>query len=219
MPVPLGKLTHHLWRYALTGCIPAPRLWRQPGGRTIMTLKLSPIFFVFLAAILAVPFVLPPARAQQATVAPNENLVVEGVPAIPASPAATAGRYLEYRAASFSGWHPARREMLISTRFGDTAQLHLVERPGAARRQLTFFPDAVSGGSFHPNGGDYILFSKDIGGGEWYQFYRYDVASGDVTLLTDGKSRNGGPAWSSRGDRIQYTSTRRTGKDRDLWVM
>jgi len=184
-----------------------------------MTFKRSPIFFVFLAAILAVPVVLPPARAQQATVAPNENLVVEGVPAIPASLAATAGRYLEYRAASFSGWHPARREMLISTRFGDTAQLHLVERPGAARRQLTFFPDAVSGGSFHPNGGDYILFSKDIGGGEWYQFYRYDVASGDVTLLTDGKSRNGGPAWSSSGDRIAYTSTRRTGKDRDLWVM
>jgi len=159
------------------------------------------------------------AMAQQGNITPNENLVAEGIPTIPASIAATAARYLEYRSATLAGWHPTKPEMLISTRFGDTNQIHLVERAGGARRQLTFFPDAVAGGSFHPNGGDYIVFAKDIGGGEWYQLYRYDVATREVTLLTDGKSRNGGPAWSSSGDRIAYTSTRRTGKDTDLWVM
>src|SRR5208282_2865462 len=177
-------------------------------------LLLSP-FIVILGAALA----LVPAAAQQAYLTPNENLVVDGVPPIPAALAATAGRYLEYRAASLDDWHPLRREMLISTRFGDTSQLHLVARPGGARRQLTFFADAVSGGRFHPNGGDYIVFSKDIGGGEWYQLYRYDEASGDVTLLTDGKSRNSFGAWSSGGNQIAYVSTRRTGKDTDLWVM
>ncbi len=177
-------------------------------------LLLSP-FIVILGAALA----LVPAAAQQAYLTPNENLVVDGVPPIPAALAATAGRYLEYRAASLDDWHPLRREMLISTRFGDTSQLHLVARPGGARRQLTFFADAVSGGRFHPNGGYYIVFSKDIGGGEWYQFYRYDEASGDVTLLTDGKSRNSFGAWSSGGNQIAYVSTRRTGKDTDLWVM
>ncbi|PYV90817.1 MAG: peptidase S9, prolyl oligopeptidase, partial [Acidobacteria bacterium] len=70
-----------------------------------------------------------------------------------------------------------------------------------------------------PNGGDYILFAKDIGGGEWYQLYRYDVATGDVTLLTDGKSRNLAGPWSSSGNQIAYMSTRRTGKDTDLWLM
>jgi Tol biopolymer transport system component len=40
-----------------------------------------------------------------------------------------------------------------------------------------------------------------------------------VTLLTDGKSRNLRGPWSSRGDQIAYMSTRRTGKDTDLWVM
>ena len=177
-------------------------------------LLLSP-FIVILGAALA----LVPAAAQQAYLTPNENLVVDGVPPIPAALAATAGRYLEYRAASLDDWHPLRREMLLSTRFGDTSQLHLVARPGGARRQLTFFADAVSGGRFHPNGGDYIVFSKDIGGGEWYQLYRYDEASGDVTLLTDGKSRNSFGAWSSGGNQIAYVSTRRTGKDTDLWVM
>jgi dipeptidyl aminopeptidase/acylaminoacyl peptidase len=109
--------------------------------------------------------------------------------------------------------------MLIATRFGDTPQLHLVKMPGGERQQLTFFADAVANGTFHPSGGDYIVFSKDIGGGEWFQLYRYDAATGDITLLTDGKSRNLRGPWSSSGDQIAYMSTRRTGKDTDLWVM
>jgi dipeptidyl aminopeptidase/acylaminoacyl peptidase len=109
--------------------------------------------------------------------------------------------------------------MLIATRFGDTPQLHVVKMPEGARQQLTFFPDAVTSARFHPKTGDYIVFSKDIGGGEWYQLYRYDMKTGDVQLLTDGKSRNLLGPWSSKGDRIAYMSTRRTGKDTDLWVM
>ena len=99
------------------------------------------------------------------------------------------------------------------------AATSLVKAPGGARQQLTFFADAVRTGRFHPNGGDYIVFMKDIGGGEWFQLYRYDVKTGDVTLLTDGKSRNLQGPWSSDGDRVAYMSTRRTGKDTDLWVM
>ena len=160
-----------------------------------------------------------PLLAQEAVITPAENLVTDGVARIPATLVETAGRYASYRAASLADWHPERREMLVATRFGDTPQLHLVKMPGGARQQLTFFPDAVSGGGFHPNRGDYIVFQKDIGGGEWYQLYRYDVAGGNVTLLTDGKSRNLRGPWSSGGDQIAYISTRRTGKDTDLWVM
>jgi dipeptidyl aminopeptidase/acylaminoacyl peptidase len=159
------------------------------------------------------------ASAQDGAIAPAESLVVEGVPAIPASLVETAGRYGSYRSATLADWSPIGREMLIATRFADTAQLHLVKMPGGERQQLTFFADAVGNGRFHPNGGDYILFAKDIGGGEWYQLYRYDMASGDVTLLTDGKSRNLPGPWSSGGNQLAYMSTRRTGKDTDLWVM
>src|ERR1700730_15802780 len=157
--------------------------------------------------------------AREAGIAPAENLVVEGVPAIPTSFVETAGRDGSFRNATLVDWSPTGREMLIATRFADTAQLHLVKMPGGERQQLTFFADAVGNGRFHPNGGDYIVFAKDIGGGEWYQLYRYDVASGDVTLLTDGKSRNLMGPWSSGGDQLAYMSTRRTGKDTDLWVM
>src|SRR5882762_3324770 len=159
------------------------------------------------------------APAQEAVIAPADNLVVDGVPKIPASIAETAGTYASYRSANLADWHPTKREMLIATRFAETPQLHLVKMPGGERQQLTFFADSVGSGRFHPNDGDYILFAKDIGGGEWYQLYRYDVATGDVTLLTDGKSRNLAGPWSSGGDQIAYMSTRRTGKDTDLWVM
>ena len=160
-----------------------------------------------------------PAAAQESYVAPPESLVLDGVPKIPVALAETAGRYASFRSASISDWHPTRHEMLISTRFAETPQLHLVAMPGGARQQLTFFADSVSSGRFHPNGGDYIVFMKDVGGGEWYQLYRYDIKTGEVTLLTDGKSRNLMGPWSSDGDRMAYMSTRRTGKDTDLWVM
>ena len=157
--------------------------------------------------------------AQEAVIAPTENLVVDGVPKIPASLAETAGRYGSYRFAVVSDWHPTRREMLIRTRFAETPQVHLVKMPGGERQQLTFYPDSIGAAQFHPNGGDYFVFMKDIGGGEWFQLYRYDMDTANVTLLTDGKSRNLLGSWSSGGDQIAYVSTRRTGQDTDLWVM
>jgi len=164
-------------------------------------------------------FICAGLKAQEPVITPPESIIAENVPSIPASLAETAGRYGAYRSAGLSDWNPEKLEMLIATRFGDTPQLHLVATPGGARHQLTFYPDAVMNGRFHPNGGDYIVFSKDIGGGEWYQLYRYDLKIGDVTLLTDGKARNLMGPWSSKGDEVAYVSTRRTGKDTDLWIM
>ncbi|HZI19002.1 MAG TPA: prolyl oligopeptidase family serine peptidase [Pyrinomonadaceae bacterium] len=154
-----------------------------------------------------------------AVIVPGDNLVVEGVPAIPATIADEVRRYTEFRSAGISSWHPTRREMLIGTRFGDTNQVHLVRTPGGARTQLTFFPERAGGASFNPKTGDYFVFNKDIGGNEFFQLYRFDMKTGDVTLLTDGKSRNTGGAWSNSGDRLAYTSTRRTGRDTDIYVV
>ncbi|HWR17203.1 MAG TPA: S9 family peptidase [Terriglobales bacterium] len=154
-----------------------------------------------------------------ATIAPNENLISDGVPAVPQSIAEQANRYTEFRTATAFAWHPTKREMLIGTRFADTVQVHRVAMPGGARTQLTFYPDRVGGASYHPKVGDYFLFSKDIGGGEWYQIFRYDVGTGDVTMLTDGKSRNIGGNWSNAGDRIAYSSTRRNRADLDFYTM
>jgi dipeptidyl aminopeptidase/acylaminoacyl peptidase len=176
--------------------------------RTILLLAL--VLFP-LAAFAADPPAKPP-------LTPAENLVVDGVPAIPGDLPDQVGRYTESRAATVQDWHPTRAEMLITTRFGDTNQVHQVTQPGGARTQLTFFPDRVESASFEPTKGEYFIFHKGAGGAEFFQNYRYDLATGDITLLTDGKSRNSGPTWSNKGDRVAYTSTRRNGADTDIYV-
>jgi dipeptidyl aminopeptidase/acylaminoacyl peptidase len=162
---------------------------------------------------------VPIALGQTDEIVPNENLVAEGIPKISSSIAESVGRYSEFRAAGFSSWNPAKREMLIQTRFADTSQVHLVKFPGGARTQLTFFRDRVAGARFEPTKGDTLLFSKDVGGGEFFQLYVYDLKTSDIKLLTDGKSRNTSARWSYQGDRIAYGSTKRTGSDVDIWVV
>ena len=152
------------------------------------------------------------------TLTPGDNLVIDGIPPLPAELVDQVGRYTEARAAGFQDWHPTRPEMLITTRFGDTSQVHLVTQPGGARAQLTFFPDRVDGGSYETTKGSYFVFTKGAGGNEFNQNYRYEFATGEVTLLTDGKSRNSQAEWSNSGKQIAYDSTRRNGADTDIYV-
>ena len=105
------------------------------------------------------------ANAQPETFPPNENLVADGVPAVPASLVESAQRYSNFRAAGLASWNPVRREMLISTRFADSYQIHMLKMPGGARTQLTFFPEPAGGAQFNPQDGKSFIFSKDVGGG------------------------------------------------------
>ncbi len=148
-----------------------------------------------------------------------ENLTADGIPPIPEELRAEVGRYLDFRSASFGAWHPRRREMLISTRFADTAQIHVVKKPGGARTQITFGSEPIRGVAMQPETGKCFVYGQDTGGGEFYQLYRFDLAAGRASLLTDGQSRNTGAVWSRDGKQLAYTSTRRTGKDNDVRLM
>ncbi len=169
----------------------------------------------FLMSLLMMPAVVV---AQ--TLTPPENLVTEGIPPIPMTLPDSVNRYTEARAASFVDWHPTEKQMLVSTRFGNTNQIHIVKQPLGARTQLTFFNEPVGSASFEPNTGDYFIFSKDLGGNEFGQLFRFDLQSRDVTLLTDGgRTQNGGLLWNKAKTQAVYSSTRRNGADRDLWIM
>ncbi|MDP3674056.1 MAG: prolyl oligopeptidase family serine peptidase [Novosphingobium sp.] len=108
------------------------------------------------------------------------------------------------------------RAVLIQTRFANVTQLHRVAAPMGARTQISFEAEPVGGG-YAPQKGDVLLVQKDQGGDEYYQLYT--LANGRLTLLTDGKSRNAGNAWSRDGQLVGFSSTRRTGADSDLYVM
>src|SRR5687767_15988605 len=56
------------------------------------------------------------------------NLAMEGIPEIPQELIQQLRRYQFARGASFAGW-TADGRITISTRFGNTNQLHVVEKP------------------------------------------------------------------------------------------
>ncbi len=172
----------------------------------------------FLAA-LALPFApAHAADAEKPAVEPKPAaLIADGMPEVPAELTAATRPYMESRGASFVGWHPVDKSMLIATRFANTNQIHRVAMPMGARKQLTFEAEPVVSGIWSPKTADIMLVQKDIGGNEFYQLYA--MKNGRLELLTDGKSRNGFNAWSADGSLIAYTSTRRNGRDSDIYVM
>ncbi|MCJ7553600.1 MAG: S9 family peptidase [Ignavibacteriaceae bacterium] len=147
------------------------------------------------------------------------NLVIENIPDIPQSLKDKIFQYQNTRSASFQDWLHNDEGILISTRFAETSQIHKLKNPGGAREQITFFNEPVGGASLCPDKNKNIfLFSKDVGGGEFYQIFSYDLDNGSYKMLTDGKSRNGGANWSNKGDKFSFYSTKRNGTDWDIYL-
>jgi dipeptidyl aminopeptidase/acylaminoacyl peptidase len=147
------------------------------------------------------------------------NLIFENIPEAPPEIAGKLDGYLNGRQAKPLGWSP-KGQLLISTRFGDVAQLHLVEQPGGARRQLTFLKEPINAGAFSPDPtrAAYI-FLEDTGGNENAQLYYQHLGDPGAKLLTDGKSRNGSPLWSNAGREVAFFSTARDGHSYDIDIV
>lgn len=178
---------------------------------------LLPVFLAALGSACATT-PAPEAPVSGGEVRTEGALRYDGVPAVPDALVERMRQYRAVRAAALRGWLPDGRA-LVSTRFGETSQVHLVDAPGAARRQLTFFAEPVTGALPSPDPErPGFLYGRDQGGSELYQVYFYDLAAGTSTLLTDGASRNRSALWSPDGSRIAYASTRRNGVDTDVWV-
>lgn len=146
------------------------------------------------------------------------NLVIEGIPDIPAELNEQLLGYQNARAAGFSGWTP-QGGMLIATRFGETGQVHRVDAPMGMRRQLTFYSEPVGGGSYpEAAGATGFLFSKDTGGDENYQLYLHDDASGKDIRLSAPGTRNTGAVWSKDGKQISWAISSQANATYEVWV-
>lgn len=147
------------------------------------------------------------------------NLVIEGIPEIPPALVQRLEQYSNTRSAAQHGWDPVGGGLYITTRFGETSQVHRVDRPMGARQQLTFFPEPIRGAAVSPDPArPGFLFLKDIGGSEFYQVFWFDARSGQSSLLTDGTSRHGSVVFSPSGRRLAYFGTGRNGTDWDIYV-
>ena len=161
-----------------------------------------------------------PAAPPSAGVAPGEEatLLLDGTPAIPEPLRVKLEPYLETRSAAIQDIADDGKTILLTTRFGDSSQLHRVAMPGGARTQLTFSREPSGGGQFVPGQSRSLVYQRDVGGNEQFQLYRLDLAGARTTLLTDGKSRNTSHLWSDDGKKLAWGSTARNGKDVDIWL-
>jgi dipeptidyl aminopeptidase/acylaminoacyl peptidase len=143
-------------------------------------------------------------------------LILRDVPEVPVEVRERLRQYQNTRSARARGW--IGDGLLIATRFGESSQLHLVEQPQGARRQVTFFAEPVSQAYVSPQNDEGFIFARDAGGSEFYQLFWFDWKSGEHRLLTDGKSRYGSVVWGNGGDRFAYYTTERNGRSRDVHV-
>ena len=121
------------------------------------------------SALLATAAVSGPRRTRRRRQPPPPQARRAGRRRRAADPAELVARtrpYLESRGASFQGWDPKHRAVLIGTRFGNVSQLHQVAMPMGARTQISFEAEPV-GGSYAPKAGDVLVVGKDSGGDEY----------------------------------------------------
>ena len=159
-----------------------------------MNLRFSMVLVLFLSASLTLADEADPRRPAA--------IHTQDVPVVSAEVVAKLSQYQNTRAAAFRGWAPDGNGLLISTRFGNAAQLHRVSQPGGRREQITFFDEPVVG-RFIPGASDRaLLLSVDSGGNENAQLWLSDPQRFQTRLLSDGKSRNLVGAWRADGSAV-----------------
>jgi dipeptidyl aminopeptidase/acylaminoacyl peptidase len=169
---------------------------------------------LFLPALLAASLL---AAAAGAAPVVRGSLVYDGIPEADSAEALDA--YLSAREATPLGFTP-KDQLLIATRFGDVEQLHLVDHPLGERRQITFLRRAVTQAAFAPDPNrNAFLYVADGAGDGRPQIYYQRMGELHSRRLTDGKSVNGRPVWSSSGREIAFFSTARDSASCDIDIV
>jgi dipeptidyl aminopeptidase/acylaminoacyl peptidase len=145
-------------------------------------------------------------------------LTFDAVPPLDPNLAQRITQYLVGRDASFLTWLPDN-SLLISTRFGDMAQVHRVVAPLGMREQLTWYADPITKVLAAPTGpADGFAFLMEHNGDGLPQLYYYSFAAHAARLLTGGAARHGSPLWSPDGQHVVFTGTERDGTTSDIYM-
>jgi len=148
------------------------------------------------------------------------KLSADGVSALPATLVERLDRYRAVRSARFEGWLPYGG-MLITTRFGETDQIHRVMAPMGMREQLTFHRERVTGAVVAPGEDPHYGFAygREAGRDGLAQLHYFNLATHESRWLINGKhSRNTRALWSRDGGQLAWSSPARNGRDHHVWV-
>ena len=178
---------------------------------------IRPLITALLLAAAPVALIAQIAPSPTVEVRQVGSARVENVPAIPAEVSAAVQRYQNYRSAQFQDWL-ADGSMLITTRFGSTAQVHRVAAPGADRQQLTFYDEPVAGAQAFLGSGSYLV-TRDTGGDEWYQIYARTLSGDGLNYqLTEPGTRNQGLTLSRDKQLLVWSRATRGSSDYAIMI-
>lgn len=119
---------------------------------------------------------------------------------------------------SHAAWMPDGSGILVrARRWLVDSRLHLVTGPGARPELLSRIPRNAT---VHMEPGrSYAVLAWDRDGDELHRLYRWDLGDAEPVPLTPATERAAFGAFEPDGERVAYTSTRRNGRDFDLYVM
>jgi dipeptidyl aminopeptidase/acylaminoacyl peptidase len=150
------------------------------------------------------------AQSQDApeTVPPPEALFIQNIPPVPKSLAEKMSAYTEFRGHAFSDWHPTKAEMLVGHRAAgaSTAQLFTLDLAMGELKPVTQGPEPATDGSYEPQDGRYVVFSRAHGGNEVTQIFRQGLDGSAAVQLTPSDERHALNGWRKPQGEIVYTS-------------
>lgn len=155
---------------------------------------------------------------QSAEIVPPASVIHEGIPPVPASLGTETAPYRRSPGSSLIGWDPENPQVIISGYCLGVRCASRVVSPGQSPQFLLKLPNRYRDISLEP-GGRFLVYNTPVDENFLDQIYRYDLNTKETTLLTDGKSRNRYPLFSSSGKLLSYSSNRRNGRDLDVYAV
>ena len=160
----------------------------------------------FLLSLSAVPL-LAAGLAWSAPAIVRGNLILDGIPeqsALPPDKIDKLDAYLSAREAHPQGF-TGKGQVIITTRFGEVDELHVVDQALGLRRQVTFIREPVLRGAFSPDPNRNAFLYVVDSAGESRQLFYQRIGDPSARRLTDGKSIAGSALWSSSGREIAFS--------------
>ena len=158
------------------------------------------------------------ANAQSDSISFGKNIEAIGVPPIPASLAKELEPYKGQYGLPLAGWNPSKREVWLKG-ISSVTWVSRVLNPGFPPLPSFYIRESGIYDIYFQPQGKYFAYTRDAGGNEVFDLYLYDMVSGNVTLLSDGKSRSTEPVWSNAGNKIVYSSTPANGVGVNLRIL
>ncbi|HWG76169.1 MAG TPA: prolyl oligopeptidase family serine peptidase [Steroidobacteraceae bacterium] len=148
---------------------------------------------------------------------PAPALLRDGLTA-PAAPfSASLQPYLQWRAAHLVDWL-ADGSLLITTRFGDTTQVHRVAAPLGERTQLSFAPGGVLEAAARPLDADSLVYIGQEPSGRT-RLYLQRLQEHSLQALTEGQYQESNLSWSPDGAQLAFVSNRRSPNAMDVYLL